>query len=408
MDNTIFVQIASYRDPELLPTIRDCIKQAKYPELLSFGICWQHAEQDTWDDLSEYIHDERFRIFDVDWTKSKGLGWARQITQTLYKDEKFTLQLDSHHRFIYNWDTELLEMMKQTGSNKPILTTYGMPYTPGKPLIKAEPYIMVGTKFSSYGTILFYPHVLQDAALLTKPIPARFVSGHFFFTIGQHCIEYKYDPDIYFAGDEISLSIRSFTLGYDIFHPHKSIVWHEYTREGRKKHWDDFTVRDSDMPLWHDLDNSSKRKLRHLLQEENNNIDLGEFGLGNIRTHKDYETYAGINFKLRLLHPNTVCGNNPPVNDYTYNWDLANIQYSFTLTIPKIDMTEIQFICICIENTDNLSLYRTDITSYINQITTSFKTHSEPHHWVFWPYFKTTGWGDKQTFILDANSVKKI
>ena len=39
MANTIFVQIAAYRDPELLPTIRDCLQKAKYPKLLSFGIC---------------------------------------------------------------------------------------------------------------------------------------------------------------------------------------------------------------------------------------------------------------------------------------------------------------------------------------------------------------------------------
>ena len=31
----IFVQIASYRDPELLPTIRDCIDKAKHPEMLT-------------------------------------------------------------------------------------------------------------------------------------------------------------------------------------------------------------------------------------------------------------------------------------------------------------------------------------------------------------------------------------
>lgn len=401
MSNTIFVQIASYRDPELLPTIRDCIKNAKHPELLTFGICWQHAAEDTWDDLSEFKNDERFRIYDINWTESKGLGWARQITQQLYNGEQFTLQLDSHHRFIHNWDTELLEMMKQTGSDKPILTTYGAPYTPGKSLVDPGPYIMVGTKFSSYGTILFYPHMMPNFSVLTKPVPARFVSGHFFFTLGIHCIEYKYDPEIYFAGDEISLSIRSFTLGYDIFHPHKTVVWHEYTREGRKKHWDDFNGKETGKPLWHELDGSSKRKLRHLLQEEDNNIDLGNFGLGNVRSHSDYELYAGINFKLRLLHQDTVKGNNPPVNDVNYNWELANIEYKFTLNIPEIDMSDVKFICISIDNSENVSLYRQDITSYVSKINVSIKTYSEkPYQWIFWPHFKSTGWGEKQVFPL--------
>ena len=52
-NQTIFVNIASYRDPELLPTLKDCIAQAKYPERLRFGICWQRHKDDEWDQLDE-------------------------------------------------------------------------------------------------------------------------------------------------------------------------------------------------------------------------------------------------------------------------------------------------------------------------------------------------------------------
>ena len=37
----IFVQIASYRDPQCGPTIRDLLAKADHPEQLSFGICLQ-------------------------------------------------------------------------------------------------------------------------------------------------------------------------------------------------------------------------------------------------------------------------------------------------------------------------------------------------------------------------------
>ena len=30
--STIFIQIASYKDPQLIPTLDDCIKNAKHPE----------------------------------------------------------------------------------------------------------------------------------------------------------------------------------------------------------------------------------------------------------------------------------------------------------------------------------------------------------------------------------------
>ena len=108
----IFIQIASYRDSQLLPTIRDCIKNSCHPENLIFCIAWQHSIEDEWDTLDEYKNDERFRIIDIDCKDSKGVCWARNQIQQEYDNEEYTLQLDSHHRFIENWDTELITMLK--------------------------------------------------------------------------------------------------------------------------------------------------------------------------------------------------------------------------------------------------------------------------------------------------------
>lgn len=303
MKNKIFVQIASYRDPELIPTIKDCIAKAKHPENLTFGICWQRDETESLDQFKD-IPD--FRIIDIPWNKSKGLCWARSLIQKLWNGEEYTLQLDSHHRFLQNWDEELIDMMRLTDSKKPIITSYAGMYSPKEnKLLNHDPYKMVADKFTEYGTILFYPHFIENWKSLKTPIPAKFVSGHFYFTLGVHCEEYKYDPNIYFAGDEISLSIRSFTLGYDLFHPHKLVIWHEYTREGRTKHWTDFNEENKKQgkvdKMWWEMDIESKKRLRHLLQEEDNNIDLGVYGLGDVRSHHDYELYAGIDFKNRTL-----------------------------------------------------------------------------------------------------------
>ena len=53
-DKKIFIQIASYRDPQLITTLRDCISNAKYPDNLVFSIAWQHSVEDEWDSLYEY------------------------------------------------------------------------------------------------------------------------------------------------------------------------------------------------------------------------------------------------------------------------------------------------------------------------------------------------------------------
>jgi hypothetical protein len=396
----IFIQIPSYRDPELLPTIRDCIEKAKYPDQLTFGICWQRDETET---MGEFIDDPRFTIIDVPWNKSKGLCWARSEIQKLWKGEEYTLQLDSHHRFLQDWDEELIEMMRLTGSEKPIITSYAGMYRPSdNKLLNVEPYKMVASNFTDSGTILFRPHAIPNWESLVKPIPARFVSGHFYFTLGKHCEEYKYDPNIYFAGDEISLSIRSFTSGYDLFHPHKTIVWHEYTREGRTKHWTDFNSDNVNKGMvervWWEMDNDSKRRLRHMLQEENNNIDLGIYGLGTVRTHRDYELYAGINFKNRKLHPDTLRGVDPPINDES-DWDvLVEKEFSFKVEIPET--TNFSFIYIGVEDEKGNVIYREDLREYVPEFVIRFKSFNEPHKLVYWPVDLNGNWYNRKDTIL--------
>jgi len=396
----IFVQIASYRDPELLPTIRDCINKAKHPENLTFGICWQHDETES---MEEFANDSRFKILDYHWSWSKGLCWARSEIQKLWDGEEYTMQLDSHHRFLQDWDVELIHMMNQTGSEKPIITSYAGMYRPSdNQLLNVEPYMMVASNFTPGGTILFRPHAIPNWETLEKPIPARFVSGHFFFTIGKHCEEYKYDPNIYFAGDEISLSIRSYTLGYDLFHPHKTVVWHEYTREGRTKHWTDFNQENKNNGVvekqWWEMDNDSKRRLRHMLQEEDNNIDLGVYGLGDVRTHTQYENYAGINFKNKKLHPETIKGTNPPVNDNADWYELKEIEYEFKLYIPYTD--NFKFIYIGIENELGNVLHRQDMYSYQEYLNVKLKTTETPVKWVYWVNDKEGNWTNRIDFSL--------
>ncbi|WP_075090465.1 GlcNAc-transferase family protein [Verrucomicrobium spinosum] len=124
----IYVQIAAYRDPELIPTLEDCISKAKYKNNLTFGICWQSDSEDR--RLDEWKTRSNFRIDEVPWQESKGLCWARSRIQKMYEGESFTLQLDSHHRFEKEWDRKLLSDLESIGSRKPILTTYAGVYDP--------------------------------------------------------------------------------------------------------------------------------------------------------------------------------------------------------------------------------------------------------------------------------------
>jgi len=397
--STIFVQIASYRDPQLIPTIKDCLEKASHPELLTFGICRQYSEDDEWDDITEFENNPQFKFINVKWNESKGACWARSNVQKLWAGEDYTLQLDSHHRFLKGWDTELFEMMKLTGSLKPIITAYAGVYTPKEnKLENNDPYRMVvkDKKFAADGNIYFIPESIPGWENMTKPLPCRFLSGHFYFTLGIHCQECKYDPNIYFNGEELSLAVRSFTLGYDLFHPHKVVIWHEYTREGRKKHWDDFNdankIAKKVEKRWDEIDVQSMKRLRQLLGEEDNGIDLGEYILGTVRTLHDYEVYAGVNFKLRKLHPNTIKSIDPPINDPDFDW-YKLIDYEIKVPIPKYENFDFMFVGV--EDENDVQLIRQDITEYKEEVVLKFQTNKTPFKTITWVHYRDSGWGEK-------------
>ena len=50
----IFVQIASYRDPQLVPTIKNMLENAKKPKNIRFGIARQFHPDDKFDSLEEF------------------------------------------------------------------------------------------------------------------------------------------------------------------------------------------------------------------------------------------------------------------------------------------------------------------------------------------------------------------
>jgi hypothetical protein len=284
-NNKIFIQIASYRDSELVPTINNCIENSDSPENLTFGICWQHDEKE---DLSKYLNDSRFKIISIHYSQSKGCCWARHKIQKLYDNEEYTLQLDSHHRFVKGWDTILKNMhnqLKQKGVLKPLITAYLPSYDPDDDPNKRcdKPWKINFKEITKDRQVLFIPSNINRHYLLKQPIGARFYSAHFTFADGKFVTEVPHDPELYFTGEEMSITVRAYTHGYTLFHPHIVIAWHEYTRKNRTKHWDD----DKE---WWKKDLHSKNHYLSIF------TDKGKYGIGSEKTIEDYIKYSGINF----------------------------------------------------------------------------------------------------------------
>lgn len=299
----IFIQIAAYRDAELVPTLRDCVERAAEPGRLRFGICWQCDEGDS---LAEFADDSRVRTWRVAWHASRGLGWARSICQRLWRGEEYTLQLDAHHRFVDGWDEILIGMHRDLGGGRALLTTYAGAYRPGDPseaMLRATvPSKITAQSFREYGTIVLVPRPIDDYLDRVRPVRARFVSGHFYFTVGIHCVEYRYDPDLYFLGDELSLSVRSWCLGYDLFHPHRQVIFHYFLREAEHKPWADTDApAGSEVSRWAQREADGLSRLRQLLGMEAPKPDAGRYGLSRRRPLSGYERYAGVDFSRRWI-----------------------------------------------------------------------------------------------------------
>jgi hypothetical protein len=306
----IFIQIAAYRDTELLPTLHNLLSNSKYPDNLSFGLVWQHDKNDAWDNLDPYIHDKRFRIMDVPYYQSGGMGWARSKTQSLYDGEDYTLQIDSHMRFAKNWDKSLLQMMNYLHkiSNKPMLTGYAFQYDPqNDKSLQDVPSTLTPLGFKKNG-ILFFKSFANRKNQYFKPYRARLVGGHYLLTLGKHCQEYIYDPNLYYAGDEWTLSVRSYTLGYDLFHPHKNVLWHYYKRSSNNKHWTDYAKEVIDPKEDYNI-----KRIQQMMGQNNHGIDLEMYGLGSSRSIEDYENYSGIYIKDKKILTEAMLGIEPPV-----------------------------------------------------------------------------------------------
>jgi len=404
---TIFIHLPAYRDPELVPTIKDALKNAKYPKRIHFGICRQYHPDDKFDDLTEFKGDKRFNIYECLYTEAKGLPWARAvINEQLMGKQDYILQLDSHHRFAQDWDMTLIEMHNQREKQgyKPILAAYLPLYTPfndpeGRSM---EPWQQQFACFYPHGTIFIRPSLLHGWKDMTEPPFSRFLSGHFCFARTEWAREVKHDPDIYFSGEEINLTVRSYTHGYDMFHPHKLVVWHSTMREERSGmlKWDDDAKLGVD---WWNRQNIARAKIRQLFRVEDNGYDLTGYDLGTARTIEDYETYAGVNFKTKSVQKYTLDNQYPP-NQIDSPWS-KSFYHLVTIHKNELPANDYASILIAFDDENGIGIHTKTIEGYqLESFMNGTPIHYEeffpyfdkdPKRMVAWAYSKERGWAER-------------
>lgn len=306
MRDSIFIAIASFLDYEIVYTILDCIYKADHPDRLHFSVCLQYNDEP---ETNQYILDNLVDKYSIKVDKfryedSQGGCWARQIAQQNYNKQTYSLQVDSHTRFIKGWDTIVINdytKLKNQGVVNPLLTFLPPSYSrvdeigidvDFKHLYNLDRLNIPKFKRMTHDYWLEYVGYGDEVNINFTPTKIKILYGGFVFTDGKWVKTVEQDPEHYYTGEELALAIRSYTHGYDLFTPSQIVAWHRAHRKPLPKH---FTINSEEVGK--EKHNVAMVRLRKLVENGN----LGKYGAGTKRTVSMFEKYAGLDFKNRLV-----------------------------------------------------------------------------------------------------------
>lgn len=407
MNPTIFISIAAYREFDLIHTVRDCFAQAADPNRLRVCICWQ---RDVADSLAELESDPRVDIIDVPYRESRGVCWARNLIQQHYDGEAYTLQLDGHHRFAPQWDRTMIDMVERlraAGVAKPILTGYVPGYEPwNDPDGRRREVWGTGLdRFECSGVVFMRPFVPPPP--LMAPLPCRFWSAHFSFTLGRFNEEVVIDPHGYFHGEEIVTGVRAWTSGYDLFTPHETVLWHEYSRKGRICHWNDHAD-------WGTRNDEAITRYRRQFGVDGTAREIfAPYGFGTQRSLHEYERFAGMEFATRGVQRSAIDNGSPPdpfrhASDEEWRAHLVTSHCTDVyIERARLESGDCDMWGVFANAEDGTELFREDymrprceeiLSSQgpgVIQFFISFFARRQPHKWTVWPHSFKRGWLDR-------------
>jgi hypothetical protein len=314
---TVFVSVASYCEPHLYLTIHQLFAKATHPQRIHVGLVDQ-SEQLNPEWLVNFPARKNISYVGLSPVDSRGVSWARSIAFSLYNDQDYLLQIDSHTLFDQGWDELLIQQIQQLKNIHP------------KPLISTYP---PGFRFNSEGRAVadeplksddvFYmdrdpdSHLTAERAVLKFKVvrkqavntdithlPGFQVAAGFLFTTGDFTYQVPYDPYLYFRGEEQSLSLRAHAKGYQVFHPRHNLipVYHLYKQAGEV----------CEGQHWHPgMDAKRQTAFGWLQQRSNERInalftpgsDLGVYGIDNPAHLESFCKLSGIDYLGRTAVP---------------------------------------------------------------------------------------------------------
>jgi hypothetical protein len=310
MGETIYVSVCCLGiDTELETTIQSCFSEAETPEYVYMGVA-MIGKKEFYEEISKKYENNKnitFKFFELN-EDTIGVGNGRHLARSLYNDQDYFFQIDSHTLFNSSWDKDLIDNFKKSqklvNNKKVILSGYLPSYIKYRINEKIE---------VSYGTDLWYTRWIPNKFMVLDKIipswdavipklvsrglyrkikktgfaPASKITAMFIFGDKQFANNICLNKNFLFWEEEIIQSIEFIANGFTLVFPGDMCPGnHFYFRQQTK----DFGYRDTIGSLFNgeeELNNFSLKMEENFLnyiKDENNKEKI-----------KVYEKYAGIN-----------------------------------------------------------------------------------------------------------------
>mmetsp|Transcript_798 Transcript_798/g.1750 ORF Transcript_798/g.1750 Transcript_798/m.1750 type:complete len:665 (-) Transcript_798:112-2106(-) len=330
-ERTIFVAIASYRDWQCRYTVESIFTRAKHPERVRVAVVDQIAveegdfqcevaikpcKEDPEQALCKYKG--QIDVFRMDAIQAVGPVFARHIGHRLYRGEYYAMQSDAHVTFTQDWDMDIIQQQEATGDEMAVQSTYltdivgSIDERTGRSLRRTRP-IMCNTDYEGGPQGKHLRHLSQPErvpSIKGSPQLEPYWAAGFSFSRGHFVVNVPYDQyqPMIFQGEEMSIGIRGFTIGYDFFATERSICFHHYANGVNK------AKRGKVKTFWEHANKykgTGKKAMQRLLGivrmnpevnvKEWDHTEEDRYGLGGVRTPEKFYRTFGID----VIHKKT-------------------------------------------------------------------------------------------------------
>ena len=270
------------------------------------------------------------RLLDINEPESLGPYAARYFASKIWYGEQWFMQTDAHMTFAQDWDAISVEMLKDAPSKKPVLSHYPPGETTNFEMTaKNAASRLCGPVFATSDLenqiIRLEGASKYDSVQVKYPRFAPFTAAGYFVAHSDFLREVPFDPFLpwIFMGEEIIMSTRLWTAGYDIFSPRQSVVGHIYVRRHKPKFWESvhraFTYGVHN-PLQAMILNRVKYQLgypeaaKDMILPRSLLTAVEQYGMGTARPLEEYLRIVGMNMTTKEIHITNWCekGHPPP------------------------------------------------------------------------------------------------